>query len=198
MAEPIEVVLFIGIEKSEVPQASKLFWQAFSQKIESFLGPKTKGEAYIAKVLNTKNIFVAKDKRNNLVGLSGFRNFNGGVVGGTMSDLIAIYGTVGAIWRMPLLHLISRKENSNVLHLDALCVEKKSQYKGVGRKIILFAKKFAKSQALEAVELDVMSNNMAAVKFYRALDFNIIAEDRKGFLSTLFGIKSIYRMRLDL
>ena len=186
MAEPIEVVLFIGIEKSDVPQASKLFWQAFSQKIESFLGP------------HTKNIFVAKDKRNNLVGLSGFRNLNGGVVGGTMSDLIAIYGTVGAIWRMPLLHLISRKENSNVLHLDALCVEKKSQYKGVGRKIILFAKKFAKSQALEAVELDVMSDNMSAVKFYHALDFNIIAEDRKGFLSTVFGIKSIYRMRLDL
>ena len=51
MEEPIEVVLFIGIEKSEVPQASKLFWQAFSQKIESFLGPQKKGEAYIAKVL---------------------------------------------------------------------------------------------------------------------------------------------------
>ena len=65
MAEPIEVVLFIGIEKSEVPQASKLFWQAFSQKIESFLGPQKKGEAYIAKVLNRKNIFVAKDKKNN-------------------------------------------------------------------------------------------------------------------------------------
>ena len=193
-----QVSLFIGLEETDRKTASFLYWQAFSGKLQILLGPKKKAEKYISKVINKKNVFVARDCNNHIIGLSGFRDKNGGVIGGTFYDLICVYGLLGAIWRNPILSLLARKDNFDTLHLDAVCVEPQSRGKGTGRKLIDFAGRFAKSKSIYAIELDVVNNNDSAIKFYKSLDFYIVSKDKIGWLGFILGFKSIYRMRLDL
>ena len=178
--------------------AASLYWQAFSKKLSFLLGPRKKAEAYISKVLNKDNVFAVRDTKNNIIGLSGFRDINGGVIGGTFGDLVDVYGFLGAIWRATFLSFLERKDNSEILHLDAVCVEHKSRGKGIGRKIIDFSGRFAKSKSIVAIELDVVSNNDSAIKFYKNLDFYIVSREKIGLMGLILGFKSIYRMRLDL
>ena len=190
----------IGLKGSELNKAAKLYWQAFSGKL-NFLGPKKKGEMYISKIINNKNVFVARDKDNHIVGLSGFRDINGGVIGGSHDDLVAIYGYFGALWRSQFMKLLAREDSFNFLHLDAVCVEENSRCKGVGKKLISFAKELAKAKSLKGIDLDVVSSNGSAIKFYRKLNFYKISEakiGRIGLLGSFLGYKSIIRMRLDL
>ena len=87
----------IGLNGSELDKAAKLYWQAFSGKLNFFLGPKKKGQMYISKIINNKNVFVARNKDNHIVGLSGFRDKNGGVIRGSHDDIIAVYGYFGGL-----------------------------------------------------------------------------------------------------
>ena len=198
MSEVNEISLFVGLRETERDVAASLYWQAFSEKLSFLLGPRKKAEVYISKVLNKDNVFVVRDPKNNIIGLSGFRDINGGVIGGTFGDLVDVYGIVGAIWRAAFLSLLERKDNSEILHLDAVCVEQKSRGKGIGRKIIDFSGRFAKSRSIVAIELDVVSNNETAIKFYKNLDFYIVSKEKIGLMGLILGFKSIYRMRLDL
>ncbi len=198
MGKSKEVSLVVGLEESEKQAASLLYWQAFSDKLDVLLGPKKKAESYISRVLNKQNVFVAKDENNDVVGLSGFRNEYGGVIGGKFSDLIYVYGVFGAIWRTPFLSILARKNNPEILHLDAVCVEQQSRGKGVGRKMMVFAGRYAKSRSIVTIELDVVSNNESAIKFYQTLGFYIVSKEKIGFMGLMLGFKSIYRMRFDL
>ena len=191
----------IGLNRSEFNKAAKLYWQAFSGKLNFFLGPKKKGEMYISKIINNKNVFVARDKDNHIVGLSGFRDKNGGVIGGSHDDLVAVYGYFGALWRFQFMKLLAREDSFNFLHLDAVCVEENSRCKGVGKKLISFAKELAKAKSLKGIDLDVISSNGSAITFYRKLNFYKISEakiGRIGLMGYFLGYKSIIRMRLDL
>ena len=198
MSEVNEISLVIGLREAERDVAASLYWQAFSKKLSFLLGPRKKAEAYISKVLNKDNVFAVRDTKNNIIGLSGFRDINGGVIGGTFGDLVDVYGFLGAIWRATFLSFLERKDNSEILHLDAVCVEQKSRGKGIGRKIIDFSGRFAKSRSIVAIELDVVSNNQHAIRFYKNLDFYIVSKEKIGFMGLILGFKSIYRMRLDL
>jgi len=198
MPESNEISLVIGLRETERDLAASLYWQAFSKKLSFLLGPRKKAEAYISKVLNKDNVFAVRDTKNNIIGLAGFRDINGGVIGGTFGDLVEVYGFPGAIWRVTFLSFLERKDNSEILHLDAVCVEQKSRGKGIGRKIIDFSGRFAKSRSIVAIELDVVSNNEPAIKFYKNLDFYIVSKEKIGLMGLILGFKSIYRMRLDL
>ena len=198
MPESNEISLVIGLREMERDLAASLYWQAFSKKLSFLLGPRKKAEAYISKVLNKDNVFAVRDTKNNIIGLSGFRDINGGVIGGTFGDLVDVYGFLGAIWRATFLSFLERKDNSEILHLDAVCVEQKSRGKGIGRKIIDFSGRFAKSRSIVAIELDVVSNNEPAIKFYKNLDFYIVSKEKIGPMGLILGFKIIYRMRLDL
>ena len=198
MPESNEISLVIGLREMERDLAASLYWQAFSKKLSFLLGPRKKAEAYISKVLNKDNVFAVRDAKNNIIGLSGFRDINGGVIGGTFGDLVDVYGFLGAIWRATFLSFLERKDNSEILHLDAVCVEQKSRGKGIGRKIIDFSGRFAKSKSIVAIELDVVSSNDSAIKFYKNLDFYIVSREKIGLMGLILGFKSIYRMRLDL
>ena len=198
MSEVNEISLVIGLREAERDVAASLYWQAFSKKLSFLLGPRKKAEAYISKVLNKDNVFAVRDTKNNIIGLSGFRDINGGVIGGTFGDLVDVYGFLGAIWRATFLSFLERKDNSEILHLDAVCVEQKSRGKGIGRKIIDFSGRFAKSRSIVAIELDVVSNNQHAIRFYKNLDFYIVSKEKIGIIGLILGFKSIYRMRLDL
>lgn len=194
----IKVSLSIGLKKEERKWAAMLFWESFSEKLNFFLGPRRRAEKYIEIVLNEKNVFVARDDRGNLVALSGFRSEHMGVIGGNFSDLINIYGLFGALWRIPFLNALGRTHNIKTLHLDAVCVQENCRGKGVGGEMIKYAKKFAKAKSFYAIELDVVSNNARAIRFYNSLNFYLVSNDRTGFLGSLLGFKSINRMRLDL
>ncbi len=198
MPESNEISLVIGLRETERDEAASLYWQAFSKKLSFLLGPRKKAEAYISKVLNKDNVFAVRDTKNNIIGLAGFRDINGGVIGGTFGDLVDVYGFLGAIWRATFLSFLERKDNSEILHLDAVCVEQKSRGKGIGRKIIDFSGRFAKSRSIVAIELDVVSNNEPAIEFYKNLDFYIVSKEKMGLMGLILGFKSIYRMRLDL
>ena len=48
------ISVIIGLNSDETNNVAELYWQAFGEKLNSFLGPKQKGEAYISKILNNK------------------------------------------------------------------------------------------------------------------------------------------------
>ena len=194
----LDISITIGLKCHETNDAAKLYWQAFSKKLNYFLGPKQKGEIYISKILNKKNMFVARNKENHIVGLSGFRSKNGGAIEGSYDDLVVVYGYFGAFWRFQFLKLLVREDSFESLHLDAVCVEEQNRGKGVGSQLIFFAKKFAKAKSLKGIELDVTGSNDNAIKFYKKLNFYKTSEEQMGFLGCFVCYKSIIRMRLDL
>ena len=65
---------------------------------------------------------MARDAQGELSGVLGFKTQDGGLVGGEMRDLARVYGWFGALWRGPVLSLLERELQPEVVQLDGIFV----------------------------------------------------------------------------
>jgi len=81
---------------------------------------------------------------------------------------------VGCLWCV-----ISRQRDNSMkadrdwLVIDDLCVDARCRRKGIGRKLVDFAVRFARREGLPRIELNVYEDNLGAVKFYERYGFKI-------------------------
>jgi ribosomal protein S18 acetylase RimI-like enzyme len=178
-----------GIPDGAEAQAAALYWEAFGEKLGIVMGPRQQALGYIARVLDPTHAISATDERGKLLGVVGFKTIDGALVGGDYSDLTAIYGHIGALWRAGLLSLLDRDIDNKRFLMDGIFVEPTARGQGVGSALLSAIMGEGRARGYPSLRLDVIDTNPRAKALY----------ERHGFVphdtSTLGPLKHIFKFQ---
>ena len=187
-----------GFSDAERDRVAALYWQAFSSKLGVVLGPDDRGRAFIKEVLNPEFALVARGEDQAILGVAGFKTADGALVDGGLRDLGRAFGWVSCLWRAPLLALLERDIQSDVLQMDGICVAQEARSMGIGTALLAAIEKVARARGLGALQLDVIDTNPRARAPYRQRGFEPMSEERLGPLKWVFGFASSTKMQRKL
>lgn len=189
-----EIHIRQGLPAHLLEEAAVLYWQAFGGKLGQVMGPDARARRYLRRVIRTDHAYVALDDAGTLLGIAGFKTPQGSFAGGDLSDMRAIYGLFGMLWRAPLLALLSREIDNDRFLLDGLCVAAKARNLGVGTALMAAIEYEAQKRGYAYVRLDVIDTNWRAQALYRRLGYVPIKTERLGLLRHVFGFGSAITM----
>lgn len=188
------MIIVPGLRDEDRARAVSLYWQAFGGKLGRVLGPEPKAMAFIGRVLDPSHAISARDAAGQLIGVAGFKTHLGGFVGGGFSDLRAIYGLFGALWRAALLALLERDVENERFLMDGIFVDASARGQGVGTKLLDAVAREAHERGYREVRLDVIDSNFRARALYLRCGFTVIGTSSIGPLSLAFGFRSATTM----
>lgn len=193
------MIISTGFEPHERPRIADLYWEAFGQKLGRTLGPKDKALAFVVRVLSPDFAICARDEQGRLLGVVGFKTMDGALVGGEFRDMAAIYGWIGAAWRVALLTLLETDIENERFLMDGIFVDPAARCKGVGSHLLDAVAAEAKTRGYSELRLDVIDSNARARALYERRGFAAIGEQSTGLLRHIFGFRSATTMvrRLD-
>ena len=88
----MEITIAAGFADHERDLVAAMYWQAFGAKLGRVMGPDKRGIAFIRDALDPAHGICALDQNGALLGVVGFKTFNGALVDGTWRDMAANYG----------------------------------------------------------------------------------------------------------
>ncbi|MEO1192307.1 MAG: GNAT family N-acetyltransferase [Pseudomonadota bacterium] len=179
-----------GIPAGERERAAALYWVAFSSKLGRVMRPEQKALAFLAAAINPDFGYAAIAQDGRLLGVAGFKTSEGGLVGGGFRSLARVYGVLGAMWRAPLLALLERKLEPDLLLMDGICVAPEARGLGIGAALLDAVVAEAEARGLTAVRLDVIDSNPRARALYERKGFRPAGEETIGPLRWLFGFQT--------
>lgn len=182
-----------GIPEQHLDAAAELYWQAFGKKLGKVLGPNDKAIAFVRRVINPAFGLSATDG-DKLLGVAGFKTFDGALVDGTFRDVTAIYGWLGAIWRVALLALLERDVENERFLIDGIFVGQQARGQGVGSALLHEIYAQGHKRGYREVRLDVIDANPRAKALYFREGFVEVKTDHLGPLASVFGFKSATTM----
>ena len=183
-----------GFTPNEQDLVARLFWQAFRAKLTVLLRPEHKALAFLASVLSPDHALIARDSGGRLLGVAGFKTHQGGLVGGGLQDLAAVYGWPGAVWRGFLLGFMERSVAPDTMLMDGIFVAADARGLGVGTALLQAVKAHALAQGRSAVRLDVIDSNPRAKALYLREGFEPTGQEHLGPLRFVFGFRSATQM----
>lgn len=151
------------------------------------MGPDGKGIAFFSRVMDPEYALSAYANDGTLLGVAGFKTSNGAMTDGEFEDLTAIYGLFGTLWRLPLLLLLGRKVEPDVLLMDGIFVAEHARSQGVGKALLQAVSAEAKARGCVSVRLDVIDTNPRARALYERTGFKPLENHDLGPLKWLFG-----------
>ena len=178
-----------GIAAAHLQGAADLYWQAFGPKLGKVLGPEDKAKAFIRRVINP-DFGLSVVEGDALLGVAGFKTFEGALVGGDFADLAAIYGTLGAVWRAALVSILERDVENERFLMDGIFVAPSARGRGVGTALLRAIYSEGRTRGYRDVRLDVIDTNPRARALYEREGFKPVKTDHLGPLSWLFGFKT--------
>lgn len=187
------VTLHRGLPGHHRAAAAALYWQAFGGKLGRVLGPDARAEAYLARVIDPHHAIHAEEN-GKLVGLAGFKSPSGALADGSLRDLAACYGWIGAGWRMALMMALMREVDNHHFLIDGICVAPDCRSRGIGAALVTALCTEAQSRGYEMVRLEVIDTNLRARALYERLGFQVTARERLGLLSHAFGFRDALTM----
>lgn len=191
------MVVQLGLPEPHRAAAARLYWQAFGGKLGRVMGPTPRARAYLERIIRTDHVIVALQD-GQLLGLAGFKTPVGAFADGSWPDLRAIYGRVGAAWRLALLTtLISEIDNDRFL-IDGICVAESARGQGIGQALIEGLCDEARTRGYRALRLEVIDTNLRARALYERMGFRVMKHEKLGLLRHAFGFASAATMVLDL
>ena len=170
-----------------------LYWQAFGGKLGRVMTPEIKALAFIDRVLRPDHALSAYDQET-LLGVVGFKTPKGAFVGGGFSDLAAVYGPLGALWRAGVLHLLERDVENVRFLMDGLFVRPEARGQGVGTALIEAITREGAARGYAELRLDVIDTNPRAKALYERSGFRAVAVSDLGPLRHIFGFSSATTM----
>lgn len=188
------VTLHRGLPRNLRPDAAALYWQAFGGKLGRVLGPDDRALAFLNRVIRADHAIVALDDDGRLLGLAGFKTPQGAFAGGAFSDLQAIYGLPGAIWRGSLLRFLGREVENTRFLMDGICVARDARGQGIGSRLVEAICDEARARGYAEVRLDVIDTNWRARALYERLGFSAAGIEHLGPLRHVFGFSSATKM----
>lgn len=187
-----------GFHDTERALVAALFWEAFGAKLSIGLGPTEKALRFVSRVADPQFALCARSEDGTLLGMAGFKTTEGALIGGEFSDLRAIYGTFGAIWRAGLLAVLERKLEQGSLLMDGIFVTTEARGLGVGTALLRAIKEEAARRGCTEVRLDVIDSNPRARTLYEREGFVAGEVQTLGPLKHIFGFSSATEMRFTL
>lgn len=182
-----------GFTEAQRGDVARLFWDAFSGKLNRVLGPPELGRAFIASVLNPDFALCAVEDEH-VVGVAGFKTSEGGLVGGDLSDLTPLYGWFGGLWRGVLLDQLERNLSEKQLLMDGIFVDAAARGQGVGTRLLDAVLTHAKCLSCTEVRLDVIDSNTRARALYERVGFTPSGSVKTGPLRHVFGFREATTM----
>ena len=176
----------VGLPEALRRDAAHLYWQAFGGKLGAVLGPEARALRFLERVIRLDQVIVARDG-DQLLGLAGFKTPQGSFAGGSPADMRAVYGRIGAFWRMALIGLLSRDIDNDRFLLDGICVAPQRRGQGIGAALMAEIAAEAARRGYSAVRLDVVDDNFRARALYERLGFRAVKQQRLGPLRHIFG-----------
>lgn len=188
------VSLHIGLPPHLRAEAVQLYWQAFGGKLGRVMGPERLALRFLTRVLRGDHAIVALDAKGALLGMAGFKTPAGSFAGGEMADVLAIYGRLGAAWRLPLLWMLGHEVDNDRFLLDGICVARGARGQGIGSALMQAIEAEAVARGYEKVRLDVIDSNWRAKALYLRLGYTVEKTDDIGLLRFAFGFRSATTM----
>lgn len=182
-----------GFRPEDRARVGALYWQAFGGKLGRVMGPEPLALRFIDRVLRADHAICAYDGAA-LLGVAGFKSFEGALVGGDFADLRAIYGAAGALWRAGLLALLERDVENDRFLMDGIFVTEGARGRGVGTALLQAICAEAQGRGYGEVRLDVIDSNSRARALYEREGFRPVKQDHLGPLKWVFGFASATTM----
>ncbi|NVO57916.1 GNAT family N-acetyltransferase [Rhodobacteraceae bacterium B1Z28] len=158
------------------------------------MGPDEKGLEFFELALNPDFALVARDPAGRMLGLAGFKTQDGGLAGGSMSDLARVYGWFGAVWRGLVLSVLERDLQPGVFQMDGIFVQAEARGQGIGTTLLSAIKAEAQRMSMTQVQLDVIDTNPRARALYEREGFRPVKQEQTGPFKHLFGFNSATKM----
>ncbi|SOB92843.1 GNAT family N-acetyltransferase [Thalassospira xiamenensis] len=187
-----------GIEDRHIDKALDLFWQAFRQKLAPVMKPEDKAQLFLRRVVDPAHAISAVSSDGDLLGIAGFKTAEGAFIGGTLSDVCAIYGLWGGLWRGVLIETLERDLSEGVLLMDGIFVDSDARGRGVGTALLDAIAHEARMRDLRQVRLDVIDTNPRARALYERCGFVAGDVQELGPLRHLFGFRTATTMMLQV
>lgn len=188
------IVLQHGLPDSLRAEAAELYWQAFGGKLGRVMGPRATALRFLQRVMRSDHAIVALSEQGQMLGMAGFKSPAGSFAGGEMADLFAIYGVLGASWRLPLLWMLGNEIDNERFLLDGLCVTQAARSQGIGTRLMQEIEAEALKRGYACVRLDVIDSNLRAKALYLRLGYTIEKSENIGVLRFAFGFRSATTM----
>lgn len=183
-----------GFHERERGEVARLYWQAFGAKLNRVMGPADRALAYFERTLVPGHALCARDTDGRLLGVAGFKTGDGALVGGSLRDLAAIYGWVGAGWRAAALSALEREVESPRFLMDGIFVAPSAQGQGVGSRLLEAVAQEAAARGYDEVRLDVIDSNPRARALYERRGFRAVESHSTGLLRHVFSFRSATTM----
>lgn len=188
------MIISTGIRPEDRQQIAALYWQAFGAKLGRVMHPERKALRFVEAVLDPEHAICAHDHGGALLGVAGFKTFEGALVGGTFRDLAIQYGWVGASWRAALLSLLERDTENQRFLMDGIFVDTTARGQGVGTALLKAIIAEGRRRGYAEVRLDVIDTNPRARALYERFGFEAQGTQRLGPLRHLFGFSAATTM----
>lgn len=183
-----------GIPDVDTAKVAELYWGAFGEKLGKVMGPEKKALRFVRRVLRGDHAICAHDDSGVLLGVAGFKTFEGALVGGGFLDLVAIYGWFGASWRALLLSFLERDTENERFLMDGIFVAPQARGHGVGTALLEAIVVEARSRGYGEVRLDVIDSNARARALYEREGFVAKETVETGPLRHIFAFSSATTM----
>jgi ribosomal protein S18 acetylase RimI-like enzyme len=186
----VTVTLYHGLPDSLRTQAAALYWEAFGGKLGRVMGPEPKAIAFLCNALSRDHVIIALSDQGKLLGMVGFKTFEGSFANGSDADLHKAYGRFGAFWRAALLGLLQQSVENERFLLDGICVTADARGQGIGSLLLEAICTEAKARGYTGIRLDVVTSNLRAQRLYERLGFTVLQTESMGLLRFVFGFKT--------
>ena len=183
-----------GLPDTLRADAARLYWQAFGTKLGRVLGPEERALRYLQRSISASHVIVALSDDGALLGMIGYRSAEGGFAEGSIDDLRAAYGRIGAAWRAAAMRAISGEVDNHRFLIDGICVAPGARGQGVGTALIEALAQDARTRAYSEMRLDVVDTNTRARALYERLGFRAVRSESLGPLRYLFGFQTAITM----
>ena len=190
----MKVTIQPGFSEAHRPEAARLYYAAFHDKLHRIFDPAHKAHALFERILDPAYAISAVSEDGKLLGIAGYKTADGALTGGAFDDLRQVYGLWGAAWRAALASLLERDVRPNVLLMDGICVSKDARGLGIGTRLLHAIKHKAHDLGCASVRLDVIDTNPRAAALYRREGFKEIKTEHIGPLRHLFKFSTATQM----
>jgi len=183
-----------GFDASERAQIARLYWSAFGPKLNAVMGPAERAVAFVEDVLDPTHALCAHDDDGRLLGVAGFKTFDGALVGGTARHMAKHYGRLSSLWRIGLISLLERDTENQRFLMDGIFVTEHARGQGVGTALLDAICDEARARGYAEVRLDVIDSNPRAHALYLREGFVAVDTHKLGLLRYIFGFESATTM----
>lgn len=188
--------VYRGLPPGGRDAAAALVAEAFARKLRAPLGRGTRAQAFLARAIDPGKVLSAVAPGGRLLAVAGYQVAGeGGFVGGTLSDLAAIYGWPSAIWRSAVFLALHRPAPGGCLKVETICVAAGARGRGVGSALLRALEVEAAQRGLGELRLEVTDTNPRAQALYQRAGFRSDRVTRMGPLGPIFGFDRVIGMR---